>query len=133
MVGVRLRLAALEPAFSVYRCEAGVTARAASALLPLVHGLARDRRGPRPGARPRSRRIVPRRRVSAAGTLRSCGARVAVAARDGRRVIQAALVAGAFVGTVADRAGLCRQSRASAICRAVVAGEAGESPRGRAG
>src|ERR1700737_2754482 len=127
MVGIRLRFAAVEPAVSVCRRETGDAAGAASAFLPLVAGFARDRRSAWPGARSRSRWIVPRRRLSAAGTLRSSGTRAAVAARNGRRLIQAALVAGALVGTYADRAGLCRQSCASAICGTVAAAETGES------
>ena len=56
LVGVRLRVAAVESAVSVRRGAAGDAARLASPLLPVVAGLARHAGRARARARPRSRR-----------------------------------------------------------------------------
>src|SRR3984893_5855782 len=135
MVGVRLRIALVEPAVSVCRRETGGALWSASPFLSLVAGVARNQQSAWPGARSGSRRIGPRRRVAAARTLRPGGACAAVAARNARRLIQAALVASeaASSGPFADRASLCGQSLASAIRGPGDGGEAGESSRGRAG
>ena len=74
----------------------------------LVARVARHARRAGPRARPRSRRVVPRRRVSVAGAAGDGRAAPAVAPRDGHRRVLAALVARRLRRTPADRAGIRR-------------------------
>src|SRR4029453_16312517 len=91
LVGVRIRIAAVEPAVSGRRDAAGVAARIASPLLPLVARFARHAHEARTRTGTRSRRHVPWRCTALAGAARARRIASALAARNGRRRLRAAL------------------------------------------
>ena len=108
VVGVRVRITAVESTLSIRRIATRVGARTAPALLPAVARVARHATRTGPRARTRSRRIVPRCGVSVAGTAGDGRVPPAVAPRDGHRRVLAALVARRLRRTPADRAGIRR-------------------------
>ena len=121
LVGVRVRVAAVESAVPGRRNAAGDARRLASALLPVVARLARHARVPGPRAGARSRRRVPRRRDAAAGDARDRRAAPAVAARDGRRLVSSALGEGRRRRARDRRADVRRPARPSAVRGTAVA------------
>ena len=108
LVGVRVRVAAVESAVPGRRSAAGDAARPAPALLPVVARLARHARNARASCWRSTAAARAGRRVPAAGAARDRRAASAVAARDGRRVVPSAM------------GGACKRASASIVALAFV-------------